>query len=100
MRFSIGFSAPLTFVLSLLLLSPSWARERGPRVDVVCPAEPVPVIVGKGEVLVYELHVTNFDTVPLTLQRMELSADRGNGSVLMTLEGEKLAAAMTRVGAA
>jgi len=31
---------------------------------------------------------------------MELSADRGNGSVLMTLEGEKLAAAMTRVGAA
>jgi hypothetical protein len=100
MRFSIGFSAQVTFVLSLLLLSPAWARERGPRVDVVCLAVPIPAAIGKSDVLVYELHVTNFDTVPLTLQRIEIYADRENGAALMTLEGEKLAAAMTRVGAA
>jgi murein DD-endopeptidase len=99
-RFSIGFSGRITFVLALLLLSPAWARERGPRVDVVCPAAPIPVAVGKSDILVYELHVTNFDTVPLTLQRMEVYADRANGTALMTLDGEKLAAAMTRVGAA
>lgn len=100
MRFSRAFSAPVVLIFSLLLLTPSWARERGPRVEVVCPAAPISVVVGKSNVLVYELHVTNFDSVPLTLQRMELYADHQNSGALMTLEGEKLAAAMTKVGAA
>jgi peptidase M23-like protein len=100
MRFSIWFSAPVTFILSLFLLSPSWARERGPRVDVVCPAAPIAVAIGKSNVLVYELHVTNFDSVPLTLQRIELYAKDQNSRALLTLEGDKLATAMTRVGAA
>ena len=95
-RVTSGAWVDLLFVL--LLLSTGWARERGPRVDVVCPAPPTAVAVGKSNVLVYELHVTNFDTVPLTLERMELYADRS--VALMTLAGEKLAAAMTRVGAA
>lgn len=99
MRFSMRICA-LTFFVSLFLLNPSWARERGPRVDVVCPAVPIAVALGKNNVFVYELHVTNFDTVPLTLQRVEIYGDRENGTTLMTLEGQKLAAAMTRVGAA
>lgn len=88
------------FFLSLLMISPSWARERGPQVDVVCPAAPIPVALGQGNVLVYELHVTNFDTVPITLQRLELYAEPEASTALITLEGNQLAAAMTRVGAA
>lgn len=99
MRFSMRRRA-LILIPSLFLLNPSWARERGPRVDVVCPATPIAVTLGNNNVLVYELHVTNFDTVPLTLQRVEIYGDRENSTALMTLEGEKLSGSMTQVGAA
>jgi hypothetical protein len=58
------------FVLSIafVLLSACFARERGPRVEVVCPSPPIPVTIGKNKVLVYELHLTNFDVVPLTTE--------------------------------
>jgi hypothetical protein len=64
------------FVLSIafVLLSASFARERGPRVEVVCPSPPTPVTIGKNKVLVYELHLTNFDVVPLTLKRLSIFA--------------------------
>jgi Peptidase family M23 len=98
-----GFHLSRTgFVLSVvfLLLSACFARERGPRVEVVCPSPPIPVTIGKNKVLVYELHLTNFDVAPLTLKRISIFADRENPDPpLTTLEGEKLLAAMTRVGA-
>src|SRR5579863_7617723 len=96
-----AFVARATVVLPivLLLLTPSWARERGPRVEVGCPSPPIPVVIGKNKVLVYELHVTNFDTVPLTLKRVEIFAAQAS-EPLATFEDEKLAAAMTRIGAA
>jgi murein DD-endopeptidase len=93
--------ARATFVLPIvfLLLAPSLARDRGPRVEVVCPSPPVPVVIGKNRVLVYELHVTNFDTVPLTLKRMDILTAQAS-EPLTILENDKLAAAMTRIGAA
>ena len=91
--------ATVVLPIVLLLLTSSWARERGPRVEVVCPSPPIPVVIGKNKVLVYELHVTNFDTVPLTFKRLEIFAGRASAGILVTLEGEKLSAAMTRIGA-
>lgn len=87
-------------LIASLLLIPSLARERGPRVEVECPSPPIPVTLGKNKVLVYELHVTNFDTVPLTLKRLEIFAAKGDNEPLITMEGDPLSAAMTRVGAA
>jgi hypothetical protein len=89
------------FVLqfALLLLIPGLARERGPKVEVTCPAPPIPVSIDKDKVLVYELHVTNFDTVPLTLKHVEIFANEENSEPLVTLDDEKLSATMVRVGA-
>jgi hypothetical protein len=41
----------------------------------VCPSPPIPVRIDKRQVLVYELHVTNFDSVPLTLKRLDVFAN-------------------------
>ena len=45
---------------------------------MVCPSPPIPVTIGKHKVLVYELHLTNFDVVPLTLKRISIFAAREN----------------------
>jgi hypothetical protein len=90
-----GFVLSIAFVLA----AACFARERRPRVEVVCPSPPIPVTIGKNKVLVYELHLTNFDVVPLTLQRISIFADRENPDPLASLEGEKLSAAMIRIGA-
>jgi murein DD-endopeptidase len=90
------------FVLQIafLLMTQCFARERGPRVEVVCPSPPIPATIDKNKVLVYELHVTNFDTVPLTLKSVEILANEESKEPLVTLERDKLSAAMIRVGAA
>ena len=85
--------------LIFLLSTVSFARERGPRVDVTYPAPPIPVQIDKNKVLVYELHITNFDTVPLTLKHIEIFANQENSQPIITLENEQLSAAMIRVGA-
>ena len=94
--------ARITFVLQLafVLLTPCFARERGPRAEVVCPSAPIAVTIDKNKVLVYELHVTNFDTVPLALKRVEIFANEESKEPLITLEKDKLSAAMIRIGAA
>jgi len=96
-RFCLSRAA---FVLSIAfgLLTASFARERGPRVEVVCPSPPIPVTIGKYKVLVYEVHVTNFDVVPLTLKRVSIFAAHEHPELLTTLEEEKLSTAMARVG--
>ena len=93
-----GYSWILVFALAFVSLTSCFARERGPRVEVVCPSPPIPVPVGKNKVLVYELHITNFDTVPLTLKRVEVFANGVNTAPLVSLEGTKLSAAMVHVG--
>jgi hypothetical protein len=57
------------------------------------------VALGNKKLIVYELHITNFDTVPLTLKRIEVFADQVSTKPLTTLEDNNLSAAMTRVGA-
>jgi len=74
------------------------ARERGPRVEVVCTSPPIPVRMDKQQVLVYELHVTNFDVVPLTLKRVEVFAGDESTGPVASLDQKELAAAMIRVG--
>ena len=101
MKFSFPAAAKVGFasLVALGLLNAASARERGPRVEVVCPSPPVPVKIDKQQVLVYELHVTNFDTVPLTLKRLEVFGNDEASRPLITLADESLAATMVQVGA-
>lgn len=88
--------------LSILLLSSVTllsARERGPRVEVVCPTPPIPVRMNTQHILVYELHITNFDTVPLTLKQLDVFGNEGRAAALLSLADDKLAKSMIRVGA-
>jgi hypothetical protein len=54
--------------------------------------------MGKNKVLVYELHITNFDSVPLTLKRVAVFKAERNGEAIASFEDDKLSAAMTRIG--
>jgi hypothetical protein len=76
------------------------ARERGPRVEVVCPSAPIPVRIEQRRVLVYELHITNFDTMPLTLKSVEVFANGEGSAALGILDGATLSTQMIRVGQA
>lgn len=88
-----------TAFLALVGLAVSgFARERGPRVEVVCPFDPVPVRMGKQQILAYELHVTNFDMVALRLKSVEVFGDQETGAPLSTLTDDRLSAAMTLAG--
>jgi hypothetical protein len=85
----------LFLLLALPLLA--FGRERGPRVEVVCPEPPIPVRINDHPLLAYELHVTNFDVLPLTLKQVEVFGD--NKTSLLSLVDSKLVGAMVRVGA-
>ena len=87
------------FAIAFGMLQSGFSRKRGPRVEVSCPTAPIPVKLGEYQILVYELHVTNFDMVPLTLKRLEVLANEESGEPLSTLEDDSLSAAMIRVGA-
>jgi hypothetical protein len=98
LSFPIGARFFSTFVLGLLLQPVGFARERGPRVEVVCPSPPVPVKLANKQILVYELHVTNFDTAPLTLKRLEVFADAERSQPLSIISGDALSAIMIEAG--
>jgi murein DD-endopeptidase len=88
----------MTTVALLGLLRVAVPRERGPRVEVVCPRAPEPVRIGGHTVLVYELHLTNFDRVALTVSELEVFGDAGGAAALEAVSGDGLAAMMARVG--
>jgi hypothetical protein len=69
MRLASGIRAGVFFltILGFLVGQFRVARERSPRLEVRCPSAPVPVKLGEQQAFVYELHVSNFDSVPLTL---------------------------------
>lgn len=94
-----GFARGIAALLLLGMAVAAAARERGPRVDVICPMAPIPVRLDQQQVLVYELHVTNFDVVPLVLTRVEVFANEVSGASLGVLTDKKLADAMITVGA-
>jgi hypothetical protein len=97
--FATAVRVAFIFLVVFGFVSAGFARERGPRVEVVCPAPPVPVRIDKQQLLVYELHVTNFDMVPVTLKRVEIFANKESSEPLSTLAGDSLSASMIRVGA-
>lgn len=92
--------AHAALVLALAGIAPCFARERGPRVDVLCPAPPIPVKLGQQRVLVYELHITNFDTMPLTLKQVEVYGDDESKVALSTLVDASFSKAVIHVGEA
>ena len=98
LSFAIKVRLFLTFALVLGMVQAGTARERGPRVEVVCPSPPIPVKVAERNVLVYELHITNFDVLPLTLKRLEVFADADKSQPLKTISGDALSATMLEVG--
>ena len=89
----------LAFFLAFAFATMTYARERGPRVEVVCAVPPIPVKLNTQQVLVYELHVTNFDVVPLTLKRVEVFANDESSAPLITLADDKLSATIMHIGA-
>jgi len=100
MRLLFAINVRLFFTLAMVfgMLQAGTARERGPRVEVVCPSPPIPVKVAERNVLVYELHITNFDVVPLTLKRLEVFADADKSQPLKTISADALSATMLEVG--
>ena len=87
-----------TGALLFALLQAGFTRERGPRVEVVCPSPPIAVKLAEQKVLVYELHITNFDMVPLTLKRLEVFADSDRSQPLKRISGDDLPAIMVEAG--
>lgn len=100
MRLSFAIAARFLFPFVVVFVLPQtgFARERGPRVEVVCPMPPTPVKLAEQQVLVYELHVTNFDAVPLTLKRVEIFAGTDKSQSLKTISGDALSATMLKAG--
>jgi murein DD-endopeptidase len=100
MRSSFAAALSLTAALAIVLeISPlALARERGPRVEVVCPSAPIPARLAEKDVLVYELHITNFDVVPLTLKQVEVFTDPGDSQSIKTLSDKALSDAIIEVG--
>ncbi len=95
-----GKSQPLTFTKGPPPAPPTMdeppQRPLDLNVDVVVPEPPsVFRTNGRGQ-LVYELHVTNFDDRPVTLQRIDVES---HGASLAHLEGPDLASAIDRPGA-
>jgi hypothetical protein len=87
-----------TFSVLFGMVQAALARERGPRVEVVCPSPPIAVKLAGQKVLVYELHITNFDTTQLTLKRLEVFADGDKSQPLKVLSDDALAAVMVEAG--
>jgi len=88
-----------TFLMVFGIVQAGLARERGPRVEVVCPAPPIAVKLGERKILVYELHLTNFDMAPLTLKRLEVFADADKTQPLKTISDDSLSPLMVEAGA-
>ena len=101
MRLASGIRSGVFFltILGFLVWQFGAARERGPRVEVRCPSAPVPVKLGEQQAFVYELHVTNFDSVPLTLNHLEVFADAEKTQPLVAISGDGLSKLIIEVGA-
>src|SRR5690606_21042380 len=61
--------------------------------DAELPYRPAPVRIGDRQHLIYELHLTNFSSAPLTLDELTVE-DGAAGAPLLALSGDRLAAAL------
>lgn len=85
---------------ALLAAAPAPAAVPAPPVPVVLqafdtaiPYRPAPVRIGDTRRLIYELHLTNFASAPLTVDRIAVH-DAATGTELLALSGEALVAAL------
>lgn len=90
------FALAVVCGMSRLLL----ARERGPRVEITCPSDPIPVRIAGDRVLAYELHITNFDKVSLTITRVDVFGDSEQDTPLFSATGTTLEQMVANIGAA
>jgi len=77
------------------------SAQGGPLSPPVELRVPKPPTAGSGDgesFLAYELHVTNFSSVPLTLRRVEVLSAGADARVLLTLEDSLLSRALARPG--
>ncbi len=77
--------------------SAAQAPERQARVDVQVPRNPTPVVTNGKRVLVYELHVTNFDPRSLVLRQVDVYG-RSQSAPLFTLRDSALRQSVSAVG--
>jgi hypothetical protein len=88
----------VTVLIFFSAIQSGFGRERGPRVEVFCPAAPIAVRLAQQQVLVYELHITNFDVVPLTLKQLDVFGDADKNRPLKMVSGDGLSSIMIEVG--
>src|SRR3989442_10265330 len=70
-----------------------------PQLEMRVPFEPTAFPSGPHFYVMYELHLTNFGTTPLSLNRIEvLDADRGATQPIATFEAEQLEAMLQPLG--
>src|SRR5438045_1938056 len=82
-------------------LRPVEARSQAQRqapVEVTVPKAPIPVLGAGKRLLVYEVHITNFGSRPLTLRSVEVFAGQNVEVPLATLRDSSLRAAIQTVG--
>lgn len=72
------------------------AIETRPSFDIAVPHAPAPVRIGRDRRLRYELHLTNFASRPLGVERVRVT-DAAGGRVLTDLAGDALTSAMVPV---
>jgi hypothetical protein len=78
--------------MRILLIFLALLDARPSRVEVLTPKPPTPVVAEGKRVLAYELQITNFDVVPLTLLRIDV--------LNQSFQGDDLAHLLAPVGTA
>ena len=74
------------------------AAQLNQSLDIAIPDAPNIVRVGAADQIVYELHLTNFSSLPLRLEGLSIAGDKG--ATLKSYSGDELAKAIGLVGPA
>lgn len=96
-----GIPAAAAIAIAILLLGTGvHAAVREPRIEVKCPAPPSVVNAESKPVLAYELHMTSFESVPLTLKQLEILGNSTSNTPLATYSGAALSPMVDLIGSA
>jgi murein DD-endopeptidase len=85
-------------VMSRTALQAQQPKASSTSFEIQVPIEPMPVNIGGRTCLVYELHITNFKTNSVTLERVDILAEDHNDAVVHTYEGPELVSALALAG--
>jgi murein DD-endopeptidase len=78
-------------------LPSGWSEVQRESFDVIVPQAPIPVLTEDHVALIYELHLTNFATEPLLVQKLRV-INPDNGKAIASFEGSDLANRFAPVG--